>query len=78
MPIAKFLVGSAFGPEDVKVLCAAFEDALQALGLVDRSDPAVEMIAHRIITLAKQGERDPRRLCDAALQSIRGAPLQQA
>ena len=77
MPIAKLLVGSAFGPEDVKVLRAAFEDALQALRLVDRSDPAVEMVAHRIITLAKQGERDPHRLCDAAIQSIRGAPFRE-
>jgi hypothetical protein len=29
-----------------------------------------ELVAKRIIALAKQGERDPARLCDGALRSL--------
>ena len=47
------LYGSAFGPEDVGVMRAAFEDA--------HSDRAVEVVACRTTTLAKQSERDPSR-----------------
>lgn len=36
------------------------------------------VVAHGIITLAKQGENDPHGLCEAAIQSIRGAPLREA
>ena len=43
-----------FSPEDVIAISSAFEDTLQALCLVDRTDPRVLMIAKRIIELAKQ------------------------
>jgi len=49
------------------VLSAAFEDALRELRLVDRPDPAVALIARRIIDVAAAGERDPIRLRDAAI-----------
>jgi len=32
------------------------------LGLVDRNDPTVTILAKRIIELAKKGERDPAQL----------------
>ena len=40
----------------------------------DRGDPANEVIAHKIIGLAKAGERDPKRLCDGVLQEFRKPP----
>jgi hypothetical protein len=43
----------------------AYEMALIALRLGDRGDLANEVIAHKIIVLAKGGERDPERLCEA-------------
>ena len=49
----------------------AFEDALRELGLVDRNDPATLMVAQRIFELAKRGERDPTRLRDGAVKSLR-------
>jgi hypothetical protein len=52
----------SFSPEDIAALTTAFEDTLSALGLVDRNDPAVTMVAKRIIELAKHGERNPTRL----------------
>jgi hypothetical protein len=40
----------------------------------DRGDLANEVIAHKIIGLAKAGERDPKRLCDGVLQEFRKPP----
>jgi hypothetical protein len=70
MPIVRHLERDhhAFGPEEIKILTAAFEDALQTLRLVDRTDPLTNIIAMRIIELARLGERDPVRLRDYAIE----------
>jgi hypothetical protein len=60
----------AFGPEDVANLTAAFEAALTRLGLIDRGDPLTTVVAKAIIQLAKEGERDPKKLCDGALNIL--------
>ena len=60
----------SFEPDQINVLVTAFEDTLKMLGLVDRDDPATLMVAQRIIELAKQGERDPRRLREGAVQTL--------
>jgi hypothetical protein len=70
MPIRRLLQGSAFAPQDVQVLSEAFEAALLELGLVDRADPAVELVAQRIIHLASFGERDPVRLRQGAVKGV--------
>ncbi len=70
MPIYRLLKGGAFAPDDIKVLSDAFEAALLELKLVDRSDPATELVAKRIIELAQRGERDPVRLREAGVQGI--------
>jgi len=62
------LQGSAFAPHEVQVLSDAFDAALRELRLVDRSDPAVELVAKRIIQLASRGERDPDRLREGAVK----------
>jgi hypothetical protein len=71
MPIHRLIEIHSFDPEDVAVISAAFDGALAALGLVDRSDPMVELVAERIIKFAQEGERDPARLRDLALKSLR-------
>jgi hypothetical protein len=63
--------GPVFGPEDVAQLTAAFEAALSKLGLVDRTDPMTMTVAKLIIQLAKEGERDPEKLCEGALKILR-------
>jgi hypothetical protein len=60
-----------FGPDMIAVLVIAFEDTLRQLRLVDRNDPAVTVVAKRIIELARRGERDPIRLRDQTIQSFR-------
>jgi hypothetical protein len=70
MPLTKFLQGKAFGPDEIAVMVKAFEDTLRELGLADRTDPATEIVARRIIDLAHQGERDPVRLRDRTIESL--------
>jgi hypothetical protein len=61
---------AAFGPEDLKALTSAFEASLVALRLADRTDPAVLLVAKRVIALAKTGDRDPIRLRDEVVKSF--------
>ena len=70
MPITEFLNGYDPDPEAKRVMGIAFETALVALRLADRSDLVDSVIAKRIIELAKAGERDPKRLCDGALKEL--------
>jgi hypothetical protein len=76
MPITPFLNGSKFDPEARRVMGVAFEMARAALRLADRDDPAVAMIANRIIALAKAGERNPDLLCERVLNDLRAPPPQ--
>jgi hypothetical protein len=65
MPIRRYLgADSSFAAEDVTNIGHAFSAALDKLGLKDRSDPMVEMVARRIIRAAMAGERDPSRLTE--------------
>jgi hypothetical protein len=79
MAIRPLLYGSGvFTPDEIAVITTAFEDTLNALGLVNRQDPAVIMVAKRMFELASGGERDPILLRDAVLKSLRDAPKSQA
>jgi hypothetical protein len=72
MPIRPLLEGEAvFGPEDIAGITAAFDDALRQLGLVDRKDPIVLVVARTTIQLAREGERDPKSLSDKVVEFLR-------
>jgi hypothetical protein len=62
--------GESFEPDTIAVLAAALEDTLRQLRVSDRNDPAVTVVAKKIIDLARRGERDPIRLRDQAVQSF--------
>ena len=70
-PLLQREYGPSFSPEDVAALTAAFDAALSKLGLVDRKNPMTMTVAKLIIEVAKTGERDPERLCEQALNSLR-------
>ena len=71
MPITRFLTAeAAFAPAEIAVLVSAFDDVLRSLRMTHHADRATEFIARRIIDLAAQGERDPIKLRDGALQSL--------
>jgi hypothetical protein len=72
MPIRRLLEhNDAFSPEDVQVLLEAFDDTLRALNLTDRERPLTMTVAKLIIDFAKEGERDPDRLRDLVVKSLR-------
>lgn len=66
--ILPFLQGreNVFDPKDVTAMSMALDDVCKALNLRDDS-AAREVIAVRIIDLAKGGERSPTRLRDRVL-----------
>ena len=68
--ILKAEYGPVFEPEEVASLTAAFDAAFNKLGLVNRKDPMTTTVAKLIIQLAKNGERDPKELCDQALKIL--------
>ena len=70
MPIKALLRESAFSPEQISEMAAAFEDALSALNLVDRTDPIAELIAKVIIECATKGEFDRVKLRDCAIVAV--------
>ena len=69
MPITRLLQNASFGPDEIRVLVRAFDDALGTLG-VDRNSPVAEALAKKIIELAREGERDPSRLPQRAVRSV--------
>jgi hypothetical protein len=73
MPITRYLDGFRFDDEAKRVMGIAFEMACVALR-IDYADPAAAIVAEKIIARAKDGERNPDRLCDDALAILRGPP----
>jgi hypothetical protein len=72
MPITPYLDDNTrFDPEATRVMSVAFEMVRVALGLTDRGDLANQIVAKRIIELAKTGELNPDLLCERALKEIR-------
>ena len=71
MPITPYLDNTKFDPEATRVMGVAFEMVRVALGLADGGDLANQIVAKRIIELAKAGELNPDLLCERALKEIR-------
>jgi len=71
MPIRAYLDGQKFDGEMIRLMGLAFETAVGSFGATPGSDdPVRAALAQRIITLAKAGEHDPERLCEAALKAV--------
>jgi hypothetical protein len=75
--IYRLLQKSAFGPEEVAGLTAAYERACESLLLNNRKDdPLSELVASKIIEVAQTGERDPIRICARAISELGAAKLE--
>ena len=59
MAIRRLLQNEPIDPEEVSRLTAAYEQALKGIGLVDRDDPIAEMVAKKVIQVARSGICDP-------------------
>jgi hypothetical protein len=72
MPIQPLLdaEGAAFDPDDIKAITAAYEIALKRLDLVDRKAATAVLVAKATIQIAKDGERDPKRLSERVVHAL--------
>jgi hypothetical protein len=68
MAIYRLLREAAFDPEQAARMTAAYEAALPKLGLADRSDPMTELIALKIIEIARSGSLSAEAICERVVQ----------
>jgi hypothetical protein len=59
MAIYRLLKFAALEHEMIASMTAAYQDALRVLQLADCEDPFTELVAKKIIEVAKNGESDP-------------------
>lgn len=69
----KHLHGQAFDPETVKAMANALVKTCQTLGVSERDDPSIQIVAQKIIELAERGLKNPTALHLAALQEFKSA-----
>jgi hypothetical protein len=69
--IYRLLRREVFEPEDLRLLAIVYEDIVKALGVIDRKAPVGELIARKLIELAKAGERDPESLKELTIEAVR-------
>jgi hypothetical protein len=74
MPIHRLLENSAFEPEHIEAMVAAFQDLCRELELVE-GDALREVIARQVIEFARRGERDPTKMSQLVMQAIKAWPL---
>jgi hypothetical protein len=68
MPIQPYLTGGTFEPEHIAVMSVAFEQVCHALEIGAGATREREVIAVRIIELARRGEHRPQRLIARVLE----------
>ena len=68
-----FLQGDAFGPDTLRAMSTALKEVCRILK-VDHDQGAREVVAVRIIELARRGECDPERLRDRVLREASATP----
>jgi hypothetical protein len=74
VPTTKFLDGFKFDPEARRAMGLAFEMTCAALRYTRRPEVVHEAVAKRIIELAKNGMRDPDRLCERVMHDVGKLP----
>lgn len=70
VPIQRLLREAVFDPEEAAALALAYETALEMLRPKDRADALKELIAKKIIEVARHGERDPVKICARTLVEL--------
>jgi hypothetical protein len=70
VPIRPYLKEGAFGPEAIDAMAAAFSDLCKTLDAAGRADLSKEVVASKIIELARAGETDPVVLREMAMSEL--------
>jgi hypothetical protein len=66
--------GVIFGPEDLTAIIAAFETALKRLKVDDGEAATAMLVAKSTMQIAKEGERDAKRLSERVIRLYRVNP----
>ena len=72
--LTRLLEDTAFGPDEIAIMVMAYEMGLTQINASGDNDPTAETLAQTIVMLAKQGERDPVRLEQRAIEILAGQP----
>jgi hypothetical protein len=70
MAIYRLIANGSFGPDEIKVMTAAYEAALIDLSIANRDDPITELVAKAIVNVTATGERDPTVTMERALNAL--------
>jgi len=73
-PITPFLRGRALDPETAQAVANALVMTCEALGLSNRDDAMTQLVAEKIIELAKRGLENPTALHLAAMKEFNSDP----
>jgi hypothetical protein len=61
---------AAFAPDVTRIMREAFEMACRSLHDTGQPEIVREVLARRIVELTRQGERDPKKLCQDAMRAL--------
>ena len=64
------LDGRSFDPETLKCMGSAFDAACKKLGITDKTDPLTQLVAERVVALARRNFNDPAALSETVLRSL--------
>jgi hypothetical protein len=70
MAIYRLIANGSFGPDEIKVMTAAYEGALIDLRVTNRDDPITDLIAKSIVNVTATGERDPILIKERAINAL--------
>ena len=70
MAIYRLLQNAPLGPDDISRLVAAYEAALNALELVNRSDPITQLVARKVFEFGQSGVRDPQQISALVVETF--------
>jgi hypothetical protein len=70
MPLSDELRQHSFTPEQLEGVRIAFVTALHELGLIERDDPIVRLVAKTIVEVASAGESNPEAIRRHALKQL--------
>ena len=71
MAVYRMFRDRALEPEAISMMTSAYTDVCQTLGVGDRDYFEANAVAKKVIEFVQCGERDPARLRDCVLQSLR-------
>ena len=72
MPIYRLIQSSAFGPDEIKIIVAAYERGCEELKLTAKGNTLKELVAKRVFELAEIGERDAKLISDKVVRELHG------